>query len=297
MELYEAHMRSLSDKLQQAGRDVPILVQATIKPIKRRAKKANPLHLDYLRAEERHYLHSLPDNKFDRLPPALLLYAGKYVLFTHNMSIKYGIANGTRGRVVGYQFPPGTIFKDSTYKDIKVRIPVRPQDDTNGPDDDDTTHTVKPDFVLVEVLSAATLRKAPGQPPNLPHNVIAVPVITQSVNKNIPLPERVHRKKYRRSVGVTVSQVPLRQAAVLTNYSIQGNQYRRIIIAESSASQFYIPFSRGKKGLSSLILRFHLDRLFTSKAKPSEALLAAMENLQKLHDATKARVTAHTTAR
>jgi hypothetical protein len=293
--MHEGHMRSMSDKLQEAGRDLPILVQATIKPIKRRTKIPNPKHRKYLRPEERHYLHTLPDNKFDRLPPVFFLYAGAYVLFSQNMSIKYGIANGTRGRVVGYQFPPGTIFKDSTYKDIKVRIPMRPQDDPNE-DNDEITHPVRPDFVLVEVLSAATLRKAPGQPPNLPRNVVAVPVITQSVSTNIPLPENIHQKKHRTTVGVTITQVPLRQAAVLTNYSIQGNQYSRFIIAESMPSQFYIPFSRGKKGLNSLILRFHLDRLFTSRAKPSPELLAAMTNLRTLHDATKARVIAHTSA-
>jgi hypothetical protein len=290
LKLHEAQMRLVCEQLQEQRREPPILLNATYQPIRRKNDKRPPPKLS--RAET-NYIRSLSDDKLDRLPPVFYLYEGAYVLFTHNTALKYGIANGTRGRILGHQFPEGTTFTNATYKGMDVRIPLQPAEPVDAFGNTPPRKEAKVDFVLVEVLSAATLKKAPNQPKGLPRNVIAVPIMSHAVKKNIQLPASAQDNK-RKAVGLTVTQVPLRQAAVLTNYSIQGNQYKRFIIAEAKPSQFYIPFSRGKRGLNSLILRVQLNPTFVSKAKPSKDLKAAVATLRSLHDSTKQRVAAHT---
>ena len=291
-QIYDAQMRALSPVLRAHNRDLPILLRASFDPIKRQHSRST--HRATFTHKELKHLLQLRDHELERLPSNLLVYIGKYVLFTHNIGLPYGIANGTRGRIVGYQFPKGTTFEETTYKGIAVRIPIAAKRAGAAAPTADEHPTksahAKVDFVLVEVLTSATLTPAPNQPPGLPRNTIAVPIIAHPITRNVAFPPSVHGPKGRKSAGVTMHQVPLRQAAVLTNYSIQGNQYRRYIIAQAKARQYYIPFSRGKCGLSSIILRIKLDTKFTEQAKPPQHLTDAIARLRALHAATKLRV-------
>ncbi len=56
-------------------------------------------------------LLGLGDHKLNRLSPLLPMLPGLPVHITQNIAPKIGLANGSTGTIVGYQFPKGTIFK------------------------------------------------------------------------------------------------------------------------------------------------------------------------------------------
>jgi len=56
----------------------------------------------------------------------------------------------------------------------------------------------------------------------------------------------------RKSVMVEMEQVPLRPANVVTSYVIQGSQFDRQIIFETSPTEFYTQMSRSKTGLDGI---------------------------------------------
>jgi hypothetical protein len=262
--VFEEHMRILSEQLIRDKRDVPILILANIQEVVSRkrsgSKGLEKYHFDYLKTRS--------DDKFDRMPYEFYLFMGAYVLFSHNLGVQYGIANGTRGRIIGWQFPEGTQFEETTYKRIHVKIPL---------------HNVWPDFVLVQLANPNRQTKAPNQPPNLPDNVIAVPVITHTVREPIKIPVLNSNEI---SAKIKITQLPIRQAQVLTSYAIQGNQYKNYIIAELHASHFYIMFSRGSQGLESLSLRHPITAKFVKDSKPKKDLLKHIEDLQTYNQLT-----------
>lgn len=267
---YEAQMKLISTKLAEAECQPPILLNATFQHRKRRGATGVPADLS---REEMHFLQHQPDNKYERMPSALYVYKGAPVLFSHNLPLQYGIANGTRGRIVGWQFPSETTFQASVHRGINVLIP-----------------SAQVDFVLVEIIASGDLKKPPNQPPGLGRNIIAMPRVTRQIKERIPLPTSLRIQNNRRGgLHINMTQVPIRQALVLTTYSVQGNQYNRFIIAECDPKQFYIPFSRGKRGLDSISLRFQLDNKYVSKAIPSPELATAMSRYQQYHEATKDR--------
>jgi hypothetical protein len=267
---YEAQMKLISSKLMEAESTAPILLEATFQPRKLRSAPVAPADLS---PQELHFLQQQPDSMYERMPGALFIYVGAPILFSHNLPLEYGIANGTRGRIVGWQFPPGTEFTLGEYRGVKVRIP-----------------TAKVDFVLVQIIASAELKKPPNQPPGLGRNIIAMPMVNRPIKESIVLPGCLRRLNNRsRGLCLNITQVPIRQALVLTTYSVQGNQYNRFIIAECDPKQFYIPFSRGKQGLGSISLCFELDKKYIAKAVPSADLAAAMSRYKEYHVATKAR--------
>ena len=285
--LYNAHMTIISDTLVQNGGERPILLRAEIQsahPIKTDdcsvlakrkkrtiSKSSRPAPLTQM---EEIYLNTLPDSDFDRTPLGLFLYYGAYVLITQNLGVRYGIANGTRGKVVGWQFPQGTEFINTTYHGVHARLPVR-----NG-------QIVRVECVHVQVTNVTLKQRAPHQPTGLPPNVISLPCIKLTTQTAIPLPTGISN---RQNVGLRIIQVPLRQAIVLTTYSVQGGQFLRYTIAESTPKAFYVQFSRGTQGLASLSLRRFITPSFSKAARPNEDLITELKRLQRLHDETKIR--------
>jgi hypothetical protein len=179
------------------------------------------------------------------------------------------MANGSRARIVGWQFPEGTEFQETIYNDIRVRVPIP---------------CCKPDCVFIQLCTPNIIKTAPNQPPALGQNIIAVPVVNHSVDKPIKIPTSPTENK---SVRVRIKQVPIRQAQILTTYAVQGNQYDRYIIAELSKSeQFYIMFSRGSKGLDSITLKQPLTEAFAKKTKPKKDLIKHVNDLQQRHRKT-----------
>jgi len=54
------------------------------------------------------------------------LYHGANVLVTQNFGVRYGIANGNRGRVIGWQFPSNTTFNDFRYHGVQECLTSAP---------------------------------------------------------------------------------------------------------------------------------------------------------------------------
>ena len=78
-----------------------------------------------LSSRESSYMHTLTDDITDKMPVGFLLYIESYVSVTKNLGVRYQLANGTRAKVVGWQFPEGTIFKQTLYKGIMVTEPFK----------------------------------------------------------------------------------------------------------------------------------------------------------------------------
>jgi hypothetical protein len=267
--LYEVHMASLSDKFSQEGGERPIILMAHVLPYLKGTQKRK--HVTPLQQREFTYLHTLPDSKFDRMPIAFFLYLGANVLITQNIGVPYGLANGTRGIIVAWQFPTGTTFREIVYNGAKAQLPSAPVE-----------------CIFVRVTNVTLKKSAPNQPQNLPENTVCLPRITVRVSDGIDVPAHVsNRKKF----FAEVTQVPVRQALILTSYSIQGNQFDRYIIAETTPQHHYAQMSRGKNGIESFTLKRRLDKSFANQAKPSTSLLAETQRLQFLHEQTKQRVT------
>jgi hypothetical protein len=274
--VFEEHMRMLTAQFNQLGRSLPILVMAELlgyiyvqgvkKPgAKRRSKATNK---KYLNADQYSYLETLPDKLFDRMPVAQFLFYGAYVLFSHNLGVNYGIANGSRGRIVGWQFPLGTAFEEGEYHGIKVTRPI------GG---------AQPDCVFIELANPNIVKRAPNQPQDLPQNVIAIPMIQHHVKEPIDIPISPTETT---GAKVRITQLPFRQAQVLTTHAVQGNQYKRYIIAEQKPANFYIQFSRGSEGLQSITMKHSIDEKFLKKSKPKQDLIKHMEDLQLFHENT-----------
>jgi hypothetical protein len=266
--LYEVHMATLSDTFNQQSKERPIILIAQISTYSNQAKRRK--HVAPLQQVERTYLDTLPDSHFDRMPIAFFLYRGANVLITQNIGVPYGLANGTRGIVLAWQFPTGTTFRAICYHGVQVQLPSAPVE-----------------CVFVRVTNVKLKKKAHNQPQNLPPNTVCLPNITVRVTDGIDVPAHIsHRKK----MFVQLTQIPLRQALVLTSYNVQGNQFNQYIIAETTPKQFYIQMSRGQHGIESFTLKRELTRSFASQAKPNDFLVAELERLQALHVQTKARI-------
>jgi hypothetical protein len=315
--LYDIQMQAFTKELSARSLELPILLLAdfdVIQPKKARCNSRNDAEEKQppLTAQELSFLRNKSsEHEFDRFPPAIMIYVGAQVLFTHNkVGITYGIANGTRGKIVGWQFAPGTFFQKVTYRGSHALLPCigGPANTTSCLGDEGSSAASlggarlsqgeritrsRIDFVLVEVLSSKILHQPPNQPAGLPPNVVAVPSITHTISNAFKLPPTIKSSvapNRRKLTKLKITQVPLRQASVLTSYCVQGNQYDKFIIAESSPKQFYIPFSRGKQGMESITMGFELSKSFWAKAVPSKELVEEIKRLRELHLATKARL-------
>ena len=243
-QIYESAMIKIANNLKNTQQQLPIILYAKCsvrQSRKRKDPKTNHLnHNPELSLAEIGFLHSLPDNITDKMPMGFLLYLGSYVSITKNLGVKYNLANGTRGKVIGWQFPEGTVFHESMYKGIKVSEPYRCG----------TVNFIQENieciqFVLIKLCSKAVFEKPLNQPPDLPDNVVAIPIIKVAVSTSIQLPNVSSRK----NVNINIQQLPLRQCMTPTTYTIQGCQFSKYTIAETSAKDFYVAFSRGKQGL------------------------------------------------
>jgi len=119
---------------------------------------------------ERKYLDTLPDSAFKRTPVGFFLYYGANVLVTQNLGVQYGIANGTRGIIVGWQFPPNTTFKNVCYHGVQARMPSAPVE-----------------CVYVQVTNVRLKTRAPNQPAELPVNTICLPRVAVEVDGPVAL--------------------------------------------------------------------------------------------------------------
>ena len=102
--------------------------------------------------------------------------------------------------------------------------------------------------MYVQVTNVRLKTQAPNQPAGLPENAICLPRIAVQVDDPVALPANVSRRK---SVRLTIKQVPLRQAIVLTTYSTQGVQFPNYIIKETTPKSMYVQMSRGTEGIAS----------------------------------------------
>ncbi len=71
-------------------------------------------------------LLSLVDHKLDRLSPLLPVLPGMPVHITQNTAPKLGLANGSIGTIVGYQFPNTTVFKPLYFDECPMRLASKP---------------------------------------------------------------------------------------------------------------------------------------------------------------------------
>ena len=204
--------------------DLPILVLATIHTSR---KARYPLS-----QEEIDFLYDHTDNHFNKAAPYLALYRGAWMLISDNLNVKCGLGQGTRVRVIDWVFPDGTTFETRTFKNCRVRRPSAP-----------------PLFVLVELTSTILKATPPGQPPNLPPNVIALPMHKHRKASVSVSGARISTRNY---VTVRLNQLTLRPANALTTHASQGSQYEAFVIHETNASQFYTQVSRAKHGIDTV---------------------------------------------
>jgi hypothetical protein len=217
---------------------------------------------------ETSFLRTLPDSSFNKAPPFLALYPGAWMLITSNLNVACGLGQGTRCRVIGWPiFSPGTTFTIRTYQGCRLRIP-----------------SAAPLTVLVELTGSKLLAKPPGQPKDLPNNVVALPMENHR-KSSIDLSALPNTT--RSSVTVRVRQLPIRPADALTTYSVQSAQFQRFIIYETTPSEFYTQLSRGRNGLSSVSLGRPLPDSFRPLSR--EATQTELARLKDLHRQTKSR--------
>ena len=135
------------------------------------------------------------------------LYIGANCIIAKNVATEYQLANGTRGVVVGYEFPEEHHFKLCVYHGVTVRVAYI---------DNEITH-VRAVYFKVDT----TLRNIPpGQPSGLPDNTVAlVRTLNHSVSE--PIEMKCQNSLYEK-VWINISQIPLRTADMLTPYSVQG---------------------------------------------------------------------------
>ena len=293
--LYEQKTSLIANYMTRAGLELPILLLADLKSAISRTQNNNssecPLDLQRKRkrkrvtnkkpapltSDELKYLDRLPDTCYDNIPVAFFLYLGAPAMISINLGVKYQLANGTMGEIIGWQFPDGTTFQNSIYHGVPVRIPV-----LNGA-------PVQIEAIFFKVTSYKLVHIPPGQPLNLPPNTICIPRVNHRVNKPIPLPQS-DVKSSRSSVGIQIDQIPVRTADILTHYNVQGSQYDQYIIWDLHAKSFYQTFSRGKRGLSSIKFRSDITRQFANKVIARTSINDEIKRLEPLHNHTKSRL-------
>ena len=281
---YDSNTKALSNMMISNGDDPPILLLAdlhcksclckgNVNPLKR---KKNPRIV--LTNEEMEYIDSLPDTTFDNYPMAFYLYIGANCIIAKNIATKYQLANGTRGVVVGYEFPQNHYFKFHIYHGITVRVAYV---------GDKPTH-VRAIFFKV---SCPLRHIPPGQPEGLPSNTVA---IIRTLNHPVDKPVQLQCKNsLYKSLWVSISQVPLRTADMLTPYSVQGSQFDRYVIKDYDVKSFYQVISRGKNGLDSIRLEKPITRMFADRVIKNDTFRKEIQRLEEFHVETKNRVDAN----
>jgi hypothetical protein len=149
------------------------------------------------------------------------------MMITSNVNTSCGLAQGSVGRLIDWDFPVGTEYKvvaiDDDHNSL-VRVPF-----LNG-------FITQPTCVYFKLVSHKLIAKPAGQPDNLPEDVVALPLRTSTAKLSF---EKLPGHN-RTSVTVTMTQIPLRAANALTTYSVQGKQFNRYCIFETQATQCFI---------------------------------------------------------
>ena len=91
------------------------------------------------------------------------------MIINNNIHTSWGLAKGTRCRVVAWDFPPDTNFVVGVHNGACVRFPVKGSSALR--------ERVQPTCIYVETLSPL-LGIPAGQPSGLPPNVVALPMFT-----------------------------------------------------------------------------------------------------------------------
>ena len=278
---YDTNTKALSNLMIGNGDEPPILLLADLhcksclrkgdaNPLKR---KINPRII--LNAEEMAYIDSLPDTTFDNYPMGFFLYIGANCIIAKNIGTKYQLANGTRGVVVGYKFPEGHYFKLRVYHGVTVRVAYVGDD----------VARVRAIFFKV---TCPLRRIPPGQPEGLPDNTVA---LVRTLNHPVDKPVQLQcENSIYKSVWVSISQVPLRTADMLTPYSVQGSQFDRYVIKDYDVNSFYQVISRGKKGLESIRLEKRITKKFAESVKKNDTFRKEIHRLQEFHEETERRL-------
>ena len=147
----------------------------------------------------------------------------------------------------------------------------------------------KSDLVYFKVTSYPLTVKPPGQPHGFGPNVVCIPRRKHTVNKSVSLPRSAVISN-RLSVGIDITQIPIRTADVLTEYNSQGSQYDQYVIWNLQPKSFYQVISRGKNGLKSINLKQKITREFADKVIARTAFNEEIERLKQFHDETKTRL-------
>ena len=216
--------------------DLPILIFAHMC-----TRKNEPV----LTTNEKSYLRGLPDSDFDKVPPFLILYPGAWCLITTNLNVDCGLAQGTRCQLIGWPvFPSHNIFHIEIFNGMRVRRP---------------SHDLLCAFFLV--TSTLMKHKPQSQPENLPANVVAL-----SMYKHKPTYVDVSGSEdsCRKSVSIQMTQLPVRPADVITSYIAQSASFSRLVIFETTPSEFYTQISRINRDIRSLSIACS----FSDKFKP-----------------------------
>jgi len=221
-----------------------------------------------LTPEEVQFMYNQPDNHFNKAAPYLALYRGAWMLITDNLNVKCGLGQGIRVHVVDWAFPDGTTFETMTFKNCRARRPSAP-----------------PLFVLVELTSTILKATPPGQPPNLPPNVVALPMYK---HKKAHVDVQRGPNSTRHSVTVQLTQLPLRPANALTTYAAQATQFPAFVIHETNRNEFYTQVSRAKYGVETISITTPstLPEGFTSTAREDTDI--ELERLRAQHARTAA---------
>ena len=269
---YDTNTKALSNLMISCGDEPPILLLADIHcksclrkgdvtPLKR---KINPRI--FLNAEEMTYIDSLPDTTFDNYPMGFFLYIGANCIISKNIGTMYQLANGTRGVVVGYEFPEDHYFKLRVYHGITVRVAYVGAE---------VSH-VRAIFFKV---TCPLRRIPPGQPQGLPDNTVA---LVRTLNHPVDKPVQLQcANSLYKSVWVSISQVPLRTADMLTPYSV---------IKDYDVNSFYQVISRGKNGLGSIRLEKRITKKFAESVIKKDTFRKEIQRLEEYHVETKSRV-------
>ena len=123
--------------------------------------------------EERDYISTLPDNETNKIPVVAYLVKDAFMMITSNINTSCGLAQGSVGRLIDWDFPVGTEYKvvaiDDDHNSL-VRVPF-----LNG-------FITQPTCVYFKLVSHKLIAKPAGQPDNLPEDVVALPLrkITRS---------------------------------------------------------------------------------------------------------------------
>ena len=131
-------------------------------------------------------------------------------------------------------------------------------------------------------------RIPPGQPEGLPDNTVA---LVRTLNHPVDKPVQLQcENSIYKSVWVSISQVPLRTADMLTPYSVQGSKFDRYVIKDYDVNSFYQVISRGKKGLESIRLEKRITKKFAESVKKNDTFRKEIHRLQEFHEETERRL-------